>query len=488
MIFYDDQKYPAPLHCCLPFLFIPVLLILNFATAGDCKMLFKTQSFAIEGKTLAVIPADIDGKGPAEIVVASKTGIYPSEQRWISIFSADDLSVYGATPLQQWEVDHDAGLFEVGDVAPSPGKEILFPTSRGVRYYGRKDDGLFSIESHSLFNIPAAMAFPAAGSLPRGRLLSDWKGNCRQMILVPQFGAFVFFGRDGSGVWHVVEKISTRPRTFLYGDQQDDGILKSYSLRLDYRLPRICTADFNGDKKGAGWDMSFLAVPAELNGDGFTDILLTVSRGMGSFLERKVDIFVFFNKKKLQVPFSDKPDQTITFYGVTPGIRIMDINRDGLNDLLFSYIKLGFWNTVKNLVSKQVNVYTSVYLLQKNHPFSKEPDFHIRTKYHLDLTRGISFNGIWPSLEGDYNGNGYPDLLTAHDGKLKIFQTRKGRGLFSDSHHQADVITCPFKHIMDLNGDGLDDLVFYEKKWNGTISVLVNKGQWEDRSYQESKT
>jgi hypothetical protein len=40
------------------------------------------------------------------------------------------------------------------------------------------------------------------------------------------------------------------------------------------------------------------------------------------------------------------------------------INGDGRGDLIFSSITVGFWNIVKNLISKQVNLDTSIYLLR----------------------------------------------------------------------------------------------------------------------------
>ena len=36
-------------------------------------------------------------------------------------------------------------------------------------------------------------------------------------------------------------------------------------------------------------------------------------------------------------------------------------------------------------------------------------------------------------------------------------------------------------NIVDLNGDGLDALIFYEKKREDRISILLNTGEWKDR-------
>ena len=46
--------------------------------------LFSVQSITLDGKILSVVPADLDDDGSAEIVVSSKTGVYPDEKRWIS--------------------------------------------------------------------------------------------------------------------------------------------------------------------------------------------------------------------------------------------------------------------------------------------------------------------------------------------------------------------------------------------------------------------
>jgi hypothetical protein len=412
-------------------------------------------------------------------------------------------------------------------VAPSPVKEIFFITPTGIRYYAQEKRGHFSTRPRCLLTVPTAAVFPAAGNLPRSGLLADWRQDGRQMLMVPQFGAFKFFSQDKAGHWNLFEQVSIVPRTFLQSDRKDDGILRSYSYRLDYRFPKIFLLDFNGDgrkdllltqqeslfvylrgpeghygrepaatfqlpgrvlRKQPDWNFSFMTVPADINNDGFADMVLILSRGTGSFLERKVDVSIFINQKKTDKPFRDKPNQTIAFKGITPGVSVSDMDGDGRQDLMFPYIKLGFWNTVKNLLSKQVDVYTSVYLLASNHGYPAEPDFHTQTGYDLDLTHGIQFNGIWPTLGGDFDGDGYPDLLIANDGEIRIYRTPRGRGFYSKSYHQADVVTCPFRHIVDLNRDGLDDIVLYEKKKKGSVSILLNKGRWHTPAGRNNET
>ena len=71
-------------------LFFLLICLFPFEVYAQEAGLFSAQSLNVEGRTLSVIPADLDGEGSFEIVVVSITGIYPEEKRWISIFSADN--------------------------------------------------------------------------------------------------------------------------------------------------------------------------------------------------------------------------------------------------------------------------------------------------------------------------------------------------------------------------------------------------------------
>ena len=502
------------------FLFFVFIGLFSFEGYGECARLFSSQSLMVEGTKLSVIPTDLDGRGPLEIVVVSKTGVYPKEKRWISIFSADAGAQYSRTARQRWEVDQAAAILDVGEVAPSPGKEIFYLTDRGISYYAQEENGNFSTTPHKLISLPTITVFPAAGSLPRGRLLADWKRNGGKILLLPQFDALTFFGRSGSDQWQKTEKVNLVPRTFLFSDQVNDGAFRDFSLHAEFRLPRIFVEDFNGDGfsdlllteqetltvylhqsdghfapkpsarivfpvrpsgKDADTSLSFLLTPVDLNRDKFADMILTLTRGTGKFLERKIIIFIFLNQQKPDNPFATQPDQTITVDGITPGIKIEDVNGDGRGDLLFSSIRVGFWNIVKNLISKRVNLHTSIYLLRSNNQYPAKPDFSQKNSYQLDLTHGIRFHGTWPTLAGDFTGDGQKDLLIARDEKIAVYPKNQNGDLFAKPLSQTGVYTSPFMNIVDLNGDGRDDLIFYEKKREGRISIILNTGEWKDK-------
>jgi hypothetical protein len=505
----------------LIYLIIFLSFLLSFGRYSESADLFSVQTLNIEGKILSVVPADLDGRGSAEIVVLSTTGIYPNEKRWISVYGAEPSGHYKVPAFQRWQADPAAAMFEVGDVANSPGEEIFYLTDSGISYYAQNADGTFGTTPHALLSDPTITVHPQANSLPRTHLLEDWKHDGRNMLLLPQFKALVFFNRDDNGRWRKADRVKVEPRAYLFSDNVDDGGgFRDYSIHAEFRLPRIFTGDFNGDGfqdlllaeqeslavylqqtdghfaaepslayvfpvrpsgKNADTNLSFFTAPADLNNDKFVDVLLTLIKGTGKFLEQEIIIFIFLNKRNSESPFSPEPDQTIKVSGVTPGVNIVDVNGDGRTDLLFSNIKIGFWKIVKNLISKQVDLDTFIYLMKSEHRYSEHPDFKINTDYKIDLTHRINFRGTWPSLKGDFNRDGYFDLLIARDGKIEIFLNTLKGDLFSKPFTQSGVVTAPFMRISDLNNDGFNDLLFYEKKRDGEISVLLNKGVWKKK-------
>ena len=498
--------------------FAVLLACVCLLNAGDARGdLFSSHDLVSEGTTLTVLPADLDNAGPCEIIVISRTGVYPREKRWISIYAAEHGDRYAPTPRQRWEIDRRACLFDVGDVAPSPGFEIFFLTPDGIHFYAQRTDGRFNTDAQKLLTLPTAVFVPSAGLLPRMQLLANWQGLDRASLLVPQAKSAVLLSRNDSGKWQAGQTLAMTPLAFLYSNQVDDGITRNYALRMDFRLPLPVSEDFDGDGRTDlittehesifvyrqqadgqftrhpagpivlpvrpadmenGPDLSILTTPVDLNGDGFADAMVIVSRGTGKLLERNIELQLFYNRKMPAAPFAAEPDQVLTIRGITPGAFLKDINEDGRKDLLISHIKLGFWNTVRSLVAKETVVLTDVYLLNSAGRYPADPDFELKTTYKLDLSGGIRFLGTWPSMDGDFTGDGRADLLVAHDGSVTVFHSYAGQPLFSTSHTQSELTTCPFRHITDLNRDGRDDIVLYEKKRQGKICVLINTGDW----------
>jgi hypothetical protein len=78
-------------------------------------------------------------------------------------------------------------------------------------------------------------------------------------------------------------------------------------------------------------------------------------------------------------------------------------------------------------------------------------------------------------------------MLWGQHRKIEIFLNTLNEDLFSNPFTQTGVVTSPFMHISDLNNDGLNDLLFYQKKRDGKISILLNKGEWKEKFPSDKK-
>ena len=76
MTIYISGKRFSKLTRSLFYSIISLICLLFFEKYSESADLFSIQSIIVDGKILSVIPADLDDKGSAEIVVMSKTGIY----------------------------------------------------------------------------------------------------------------------------------------------------------------------------------------------------------------------------------------------------------------------------------------------------------------------------------------------------------------------------------------------------------------------------
>ena len=89
--------------------------------------------------------------------------------------------------------------------------------------------------------------------------------------------------------------------------------------------------------------------------------------------------------------------------------------------------------------------------------------------------------GFIPTVEHDFNGDGFRDYITSTDGtKLEIFVGTREKGYSSRSARQK-VATEGQIRPGDLNGDGLTDLVLFNtRRDDQPVKLLLNRGQLPD--------
>ena len=200
----------------------------------------------------------------------------------------------------------------------------------------------------------------------------------------------------------------------------------------------------------------------DLNNDGYDDWAVI------SAFTNEVDIFYGSD------PLDFEPDVTIKLpqypYLETQDVAFGDLNNDGFEDIVVSNNTKNFYSfTLKELLDKSQNVY--VFNGKENLPealYANDADYN----YHSDTLFSENWLGKSISIPGDYNADGFNDLLLKSDYPYKVNFYYGGNSLspepdllfanYDAGYRFADpVVACG-----DINNDGFADFFFGEMQSN----------------------
>jgi len=259
--------------------------------------------------------------------------------------------------------------------------------------------------------------------------------------------------------------------------QYDGGAATGFSgSNANYAPPGGWWFDVNADTTGMRM--------VDLNGDGLLDLLFAQYANNGWFGNGGFSA-AYLNTGSgwsADVPAYHVPDGwTFNINGQDTGLQITDLNGDGLPDLLFAqYANNGWWGN---------GGWERAYLNTGSGWSADVASFHVPDNWTFNI------NGAATGLRlTDLNGDGLPDLLFAQyanngwwgNGGWARAYLNTGSGWSGDvtSFHVPDSWTFNINgqetglQLVDLNGDGLPDLLFAQYANNG----WWGNGGWE-RAY-----
>lgn len=218
--------------------------------------------------------------------------------------------------------------------------------------------------------------------------------------------------------------------------------------------------------------------PVDLNGDGQTDFLINKFMGTGTAF--RAQNYYYITGKDGVIPSTGKPIKMDP--KKASGALVVDLDRDNKQDFIVVSAMFNVWAMVRALMKKQVLMEFDFYKFKND---SKPYDFN-RSDFHqevlFDFHLGDLFiDGILPTLDGDFNGDGYPDVFYARNRESLSFmiQDPKSASIFPSQPSAVFPFKVPRKYrVGDLNGDGKDDLIFFNTRENKnkSFTVLTNKG------------
>jgi FG-GAP-like repeat len=473
---------------------------------------FASYDLRVKGAVITVIAADLRGQRGQDLMVISRTGIFPKEVRWISVFWLQEGGGYNPHPDLVWEMDTEATVIDVGRLgAESDRMSIVYLTGSEVRAYGLAGGG--QPTPTTLLKIPTLTVFPEPADLPALPLIQDWKGTGQPWLGIPQFGQLTLYpiveGRpQGSG-----EPIMVYQPTLLFGPEREHRLIRDYALQLIYRLPQLFVRDFNGDSRGdliAAWQdhvavylqgttgrfsqepsqtfhfnlrteqertLRFVHISPlleDLDGDGRVDLILT--KVTGRITDRRIASSVYLNRGG---GLPAQPHVRVEHEGFASTLVAKDLNGDGKRDLLLPIAKIGVGNLIRNLLTDRADISLLAHLYRDPGVYNKVADWTRNFTYQIDMSDGVMLQGLWPNVEGDFDGDGKADLLVVGNDEIAVYLATPGTLFAREPAARVPVKTSPRTIVQDLTDNRQADIVmWYEKsvEWESVIKVLINTG------------
>jgi hypothetical protein len=490
--------------------FFMIMVLLNVFAGISWGQPFAAYDLRVDGAVITAIPVNLRSPRHKDLVVISSTGTFPKEVRWGSVFWQQEGGRFNPHPDLVWELDPEATVIDVGVLSSERRhKSLVYLTSSEVRAYDLT--GTTRPMPTTLLKIPTITVSPEPADLPLLPLISDWKGTGQPWLGVPQFGRLMLYPIGSGGLQGPGEAISFPQPTLLFGAEREHRLIRDYSLQLIYRLPQFFVRDFNGDAHAdliAAWQdhvavylqdaagrfphepsqtfdfnvrteqeatrRSVFVSPLieDLDGDGRADLLL--SKLTGRLTDRRIITSVYLNRSG---KLSARPDVQIEHEGFASTLFTKDLNGDNRRELVIPLVKVGVTNIMRNLLSNRAEVSLLAHVYRDRQIYNSTPDWTRSFTYEIDLSDGLILQGVWPNIDGDFDGDGKADLLVAGNDEIAVYLAVPGGWFARDP--AARIAVKPSSHLIvhDLTDNGQAGIVmWYERSsaWKHVVKVLMN--------------
>jgi hypothetical protein len=222
----------------------------------------------------------------------------------------------------------------------------------------------------------------------------------------------------------------------------------------------------------------------DVDNDGLKDLLVAPNNPNTS--ENIDNIWLYRNTGAGNIPVFTYQHNTFLQDGmIDAGERsypvFFDEDGDGLEDIVIG--NFGYFTSSGN--------YSSRIMLMRNTGTTGTPAFEVVTDDYLDLSL-FDFNGIYPAF-GDLDNDGDKDMLAGdEEGHLHYFRNDGGAGnpadfvLVGPNYKDIDIGQSAKPQLIDVDRDGLTDLLIGER--SGTVNFFQNIGSPEVADFSTNPT